>query len=63
MAEFMFQNVAYRATVYRTGQKTNPLYPTMQWPTESEFYRSAQTEQNKYIKVLLPEPKPNKLSM
>ena len=22
MAEFMFQNVAYRATVYRTGDKT-----------------------------------------
>ena len=27
MAEFMFQNVAYRATVYRTGHTTNFVFP------------------------------------
>ena len=33
---------------------------TRMWPTEAVFYRSARTEQNKSIKVLFPEPKPNR---
>ena len=33
---------------------------TGMWPTEAMFYRSAWTEQNMSIKILFPEPKPNR---
>ena len=40
--------------------KKNSFTRVIIWPTEAVFYRSARTEQNKSIKVLFPEPKPNR---
>ena len=51
MAEFMFPNVAYRATVYRTGWFTKKIFPPAEETCIYNIYIPISTSNSKYCQI------------